>query len=65
MMEHGGRSDVNYKMTVLKTYGKDNLGRKGNEAIRITNNPGVKLNSKAEFSQPSLPRLVVLPGRNM
>ena len=64
-MEHGGRSDVNYKMTVLKTYGKDNLGRKANEAIRITNNPGVKLNSKADFSQPSLPRLVVLPGRNM
>ena len=63
-MEHGGRSDVNFKMTVLKTYGKNNQLRKYNEAVRITNNPGVKLNSKAEYCQPSLPRLVVERGRN-
>ena len=62
--DHGGRLDVNYQMTVLKTYGKDNMLRKTNESVRINNNPGVKLNSKAEFSQPSLPRLVIHSGRN-
>ena len=63
--DHGGRTDVKFKMTVLKTYGDKNLLRKLNEAVRITNNPGVKLNSKAEFAQPSLPRLVINSGRNM
>ena len=56
--------DVNYKMVVLKTYGDQNALRKTDEANRITNNPGVTLNSKAEFAQPSLPRLVVNPNRN-
>ena len=56
--------DVNYKMTVLKTYGMHNALRKTNEAVRINTHPGVKLNSKAEFSQPRLPRLVVHSGRN-
>ena len=62
--DHGGRLDVKYQMTVLKTYGWDNMLRKMNESVRINNNPGVKLNSKAEFSQPRLPRLVVHSGRN-
>ena len=62
--QHGGRMDVNYKMVVLKTYGDQNALRKTDEANRITNNPGVTLNSKAEFAQPRLPRLVVNPNRN-
>ena len=52
-------------MTVLKTYGDNNTLRKTNEALRITGNPGVRLNSKAEFAQPSLPRLTINRGRNV
>ena len=63
-LEHGGRTDVNYRMTVLKTYGKKNQERKLNEALRISGNPGISLNSKAEYCQPSLPRLVVERNRN-
>ena len=62
--EHGGRLDVNYKMKVLRTYGKNNVARKVDEANRITSNTGVRLNSKAEFHQPSLPRLEIHRGRN-
>jgi hypothetical protein len=62
--DHQGRLDVNYKMTILKCFGRSNLARKVNEAIRITNNKGVKLNSKAEFRQPSVPRAVIHRGRN-
>ena len=57
--------DVKFKMTVLKTYGDNNTLRKTNEALRITGNPGVRLNSKAEFAQPSLPRLTINRGRNV
>ena len=57
--EHDGRDDVEFKMNVLKTYGRDNLTRKTNEAVRINNNKGVRLNSKAEFRQPRVPRLVM------
>ena len=39
-------------------HGRDNLTRKMNEAVRINNNKGVKLNSKAEYRQP---RLAVCP----
>ena len=56
--------DVNYKMKVIRTFGKNNMLRKLDEANRITGNLGVRLNSKAEFHQPSLPRLVVHRGRN-
>ena len=65
-LEHGGRTDVNFKMTVLKTYGKNHHERKLNEALalRISGNPGISLNSKAEYCQPSLPRLVVERNRN-
>ena len=62
--DHGGRDDVDYVMEVLKNYRKDNLTRKTNEAVRITNNEGVKLNSKAEFRQPTVPRLVIQRNRN-
>ena len=63
--DHGGRMDVKFKMTVLKTYGDNNTLRKTNEALRITGNLGVRLNSKAEFAQPSLPRLTINRGRNV
>ena len=62
--EHEGRMDVKYNMTVLRTYGKNNTARKVDEANRISGNKGVTLNSKAEFAQPSLPRLTVERGRN-
>ena len=52
-LEHGGRLDVNYKMKVIRTFGKKNMLRKIDEANRITGNLGVRLNSKAEFHQPS------------
>ena len=51
-------------MKVIRTFGKNNMLRKLDEANRITGNLGVRLNSKAEFHQPSLPRLVVHRGRN-
>ena len=57
--DHGGRSDVKYVMKVLKTYGTDNQTRKVNEAVRIAGNTGVRLNSKAEYRQPAVPRLVL------
>ena len=62
--DHDGRSDVNYTMTVLKTYGRDNETRKTNEAVRINFNTGVRLNSKAEYRQPTVPRLSILRSSN-
>ena len=62
--DHGGRKDVKFVMKVLKNYGPDNTTRKSNEAVRITGNKGVRLNSKAEYRQPSVPRLVVNRNRN-
>ena len=50
-------------MKILKTYGRDNVTRLSNEALRILWNKGVRLNSKAEFRQPSVPRVVI--HRNM
>ena len=62
--KHGGRLDVNYVMEVVDTFGKDNTKRKTSEALNITGHKGVKLNSKSEFRQPSLPRFAIQPGRN-
>ena len=33
--------------------------RKVNEAVRISEHKGVKLNSKAEYMQPKVPRVVI------
>jgi hypothetical protein len=63
-LDHGGNEDIGFKMKVLKTFGPDNMRRKVDEALRITRNPGQNLNSKAEFRQPSLPRLVIVGNRN-
>jgi len=51
-------------MKVLKNYGRDNTTQKANEAVRITGNKAVRLNSKAEFRQPRIPRLVINENRN-
>ena len=59
-----GRQDVNYKMNVLNTFGRDNQIGKTDEALRISGHKGVILNSKSEFRQPSLPRFVIQLGRN-
>ena len=61
---HRGTGSSGYKMKVLKNFGKDNLRRKVDEALRITRNDGIKLNSKAERNQPRVPRLVMMSGRN-
>ena len=62
--DHQGRSDVKFQMKVLKNYGRDNTTRRSNEAMRIAGNKGVRLNSKAEFRQPRIPRLVINGNRN-
>ena len=51
-------------MKVLKHYGNDNTTRKTNESVRINTNPGIKLNSKAEFRQPRVPRIVIHDNMN-
>ena len=43
-------------MEVTRKFGKDNMWRKIDEAIRIERQEGVTLNSKAEHNQPLLPR---------
>ena len=45
---HNGDPNVEYEMKAVKSYGRDNLTRKVNEAVRISEHKGVKLNSKAE-----------------
>ena len=64
MDKHGGSKEVNFKMEVVDTFGKDNTARKTDEALEITGHKGVKLNSKREYMQPSLPRLEIQRGRN-
>ena len=62
--KHEGRKDVNFKMEVVDTFGKDNTARKTDESLKITGHKGVKLNSKREYRQPSLPRFEIQRGRN-
>jgi hypothetical protein len=54
--EHQGRKDVNFKMEVVGTYGKDNLRRTVNESVRIEGNKGVRMNSRSEHNQPMVIR---------
>ena len=61
---HNGSQEVAYQMKVLNTFGRDNMKRKVDKALRITRHDGVKLNSKKEYRQPSLPRLEIQRGRN-
>jgi hypothetical protein len=62
--EHGSNKEVKYVMRILKTYGADNITRKVNEAIRISNHEGISLNSRAEFRHPTVPRLVIQRNAN-
>ena len=55
---------MKFVMKILKTYGRDNLTRLSNEGVRINFNKGVRLNSKAEFRQPSIPRVVIQRNNN-
>ena len=57
--EHGGDVNQEFEMKPLKTYGRDNTTRKANEAMRIREAKGVSLNSKAEYRQPKIPRVVI------
>ena len=62
--KHGGRLDVDFRMEVVDTFGRDNTARMTDESLRISRHKGVKLNSKKEYRQPSLPRLQIQRGRN-
>jgi hypothetical protein len=64
-VDHNSDTNTKFKMKVIKTFGADNMKRKVDEALRITRNPGQNLNSKAEFRQPSLPRIVIVENRNV
>ena len=59
---HRGRRDVEFEMRVIKTFGRDNMRRKIDESVRIDSNEGVTMNSKKEFSQPTVPREQVTRG---
>ena len=61
---HGGDIDQEFEMRILKTYGRDIITRKVNEAVRINEAEGVKLNSKAEYRQPKVPRVVIEKSAN-
>ena len=56
---HNGDPNVEYEMRAVKSYGCDNVTRKVNEAVRISEHKGVILNSKAEYRQPKVPRVVI------
>ena len=56
---HNGNNEQEFGMRILRNYGRDNLTRKVNEAIRIREGEGIKLNSKAEYRQPKVPRVVI------
>ena len=49
--EHGGRKDVEFEMEVVGCYGKDNMRRRINDAVRIEESKGVNMNSKAEDTE--------------
>ena len=61
---HSGDINQEFQMTILKSYGRDNLTRKVYEAVRINESEGVKLNSKAEYRQPKVPRVVIEKSAN-
>ena len=59
-----GVEETHREMEVVDTFGKDNTARKTDESLKITGHKGVKLNSKREYRQPSLPRFEIQRGRN-
>ena len=56
---HGGEGETEFKMVVGRVYGRDNTRRMVNEAARIEGNDGVVMNSRNEYKQSCLPRVVV------
>ena len=52
-------------MNVLNSYGRDNTTRLTNEAMRIREALGVLLNSRAEYRQPRVPRVVIVDSANV
>ena len=46
---HGGEGKTEFEMQVGRIYGRDNTRRKINEAGRIEENEGVRLNGKSEY----------------
>ena len=53
------QTNLTYEMRAVRSYGCDNVTRKVNEAVRISEHKGVILNSKAEYRQPKVPRVVI------
>lgn len=59
VIEHPDEEDVHFKMEITGLY-KDALTRQANEAIRIKNcKKGELLNSKSQFNNPPITRIVV------
>ena len=46
-------------MVVGRVYGRDNTRRMVNEAAKIEGNEGVVMNSRNEYKQSCLPRVVI------
>ena len=53
-----------FEIQVLKTYGWENTTRKVSEAMRIYEDKGVNLHSKADYGQPKVPRVVIESSTN-
>ena len=62
---HGGDINQEFEMNVLNSYGRDNTTRMTDEAMRIREARGVLLNSKAEYRQPRVPRVMIENGANV
>ena len=63
MEHHGGGKGTRFGMRVTGTFGRDNVRRKVDEAVRIWRNKGERaMNRKEECRQSGLPRLVVQDG---
>ena len=59
---HNGDVEQEFEMQILKTYGSDNTTRMVNEAMRIREHLLkllISLNSRAEYRQPRVPRVVI------
>ena len=51
--EHGGNTEVKFKMTIIKSYQNDPLGRQLREAGKIRKmDPDKSMNSREEYHQP-------------
>ena len=62
---HHGDINQEFEMNVLKSYGRANFTRAVNEAVRIRETKGVTLNSRAEYRQPRVPRVVIEGSANV